>query len=222
MTSSRRNALRQRLRTEPTAQQLRRHACTYAAAGWRVAPGAEWSEREQRYRCATPDCRVKGIHALTVDTRGNGEFCGASPDIAATKDFTTINTIWRRPYPVFLSTGDVCDVLALEVPLARRVVARLDSWNELGPVAASGDQILIFTTPRRRSPAIADPWARWHGHGQWVPLPPSGRGTAAVAWIRPLAATIRLALSHRVLDALDLAIDARRESEPSFVIGRTG
>ncbi|MBV9208269.1 MAG: bifunctional DNA primase/polymerase [Actinobacteria bacterium] len=181
-------------------QPLGEAAAQYASAGWPVCVGAH------RYRgtraamepgracsCDRVGCPAPGAHPVSPAWQ-----------MQATVDLNLIKSWWEtRPEAnVILVTGRVFDVL--DVPLAAGVAALEElerAGVAAGPVAAVGEDRMLFFVITKGSPADEDEWwscgldcepesvvagVRWHCRDSYVLAPPSRCAAGqAVRWLRP-------------------------------------
>jgi hypothetical protein len=194
-------------------------AAEFVAAGWPVAPGSWWDPHDGRYRCAEPDCVTESLHPTLPDFASQlARRCQIGVTRAATRDPDTVNDRWgSHPYSVLLPTGHVADAIELGPVLARRALAVLAAYEQLGPAAVYPNRrVLLFTTVARAldAPLTAEltrAGALHHSTGSWVPLPPTTLASGEVTWARtPEAARWRLPSPRHVADALRLAAMSSR------------
>jgi len=154
---------------------LRRAALRYADHGWPVVPGAYLTP--DRYACG-PLCPTVACHPA-LDRW----------EIAASTETVDVDLWWTRvPYSVLLATGRAFDVIEVPtrigLPAARAAV--------LGPVAvAPAGRWMFFVEPGDELRAeLADQTdVVLHGHGSWVPAPPTRTLDGRIRWEVPPAVT---------------------------------
>ncbi|AEV82437.1 DNA primase [Actinoplanes sp. SE50] len=151
--------------------RLRRAAQTFAGHGWAVAPGAVLTG--PRFDCGRPGCPITGCHPA-VDSLAE----------AATTDPGRVAAWWRRrPHNVLLTTGERFDVLEVPALLGRPVADRA-----AGPVAVTAGGRWMFLVrpgcPLRAELDLRQDVVR-HGHGSWIPAPPSRMVEGPVRWVIP-------------------------------------
>ncbi|HEY5835894.1 bifunctional DNA primase/polymerase [Streptomyces sp.] len=161
----------------PSRDELTRAA---AGAGYPVAPAAHpdgFGCSCDRIGCPTP-----GLHPVSLAWQTQ-----------ATTDPQAVDH-WLRTQPLanfVTATGAAHDVLDVPAEAGRLALARLTAdAATLGPVAALGEDRLLFFTATRGTPADEDEWwpcaldchpetadehpgVRWHCRGSYVLLPPS-------------------------------------------------
>ncbi|MEU0369198.1 bifunctional DNA primase/polymerase [Streptomyces sp. NPDC006283] len=117
---------------------------------------------------------------------------------------------WAQGQPdanFITATGMVHDVLDVPLEAGRKALARLlERGIDVGPVAESGEDRMLFFTATRGTPEDEDEWwpcaldchpetmdehpgLRWHCRGSYVLVPPArlpGDGDLNVAWLRGL------------------------------------
>jgi hypothetical protein len=181
-------------------QPLGDAAAQYASMGWPVCVGAHTyrgtraaMERGRGCSCDRVGCPAPGAHPVSPAWQ-----------MQATVDLNVIQRWWEtRPEAnVILVTGRVFDVL--DVPLAAGSAAfgQMEAAGvPVGPVAAVGQDRMLFFVVTRGSPADEDEWwtsgldcepesvvqgLRWHCRDSYVLAPPS-RDEAGLAarWLRP-------------------------------------
>lgn len=157
--------------------RLRRQAQRYAEHGWAVTPGACLTGH--RFDCGRPGCPIMMCHPAME----------AWEDTATTDD-DLVHRWWRRrPYSVLLVTGRRFDALEVPAALGLRVLgsARLHRAG-IGPVAvtAAGRWMVLVRpgAPLRSELAHRLDVVR-HGHGSWIPAPPSRMLEGPVRWAVP-------------------------------------
>ena len=204
------------IQTRPSSPPPRLVAAAqaYVGAGWPVAPGSWWDLAHGRYQCTQAGCTTEAMHPTLAEATGSATSrCQVSATQASTRDLGAVAARWGRwPYAVLLPTGYVADVVELREPAARRVLAVLAEYDQLGPVAAVPDgRVLLFTEVAipLDSDLIAEftaAGALHHGRGSWVPLPPSRLAAGPVEWTESPGTTQWELLSlDMVADALRLA-----------------
>ena len=182
--------------------------------GWPVCPGAHprrgldgMPEEGRACSCDRVGCPAPGAHPESPTWQ-----------MQATVDNETIRQWWEtRPEAnVILVTGRVFDVLDVPAAGGTTALARMAADGErTGPVAAQGDERLLFFVATRGAPADEDEWwscgldaspdvstqtgaLRWHCRDSFVLAPPSRYGTGQdVRWVRqptghPLPDALRL------------------------------
>ncbi|MDG4765045.1 bifunctional DNA primase/polymerase [Solwaraspora sp. WMMD406] len=199
--------------------RLRRGALHYAAHGWPVTPGAYL--KDGRFCCDRPGCPTASCHpALESWERSASD----RPD--------RVSSWWRRqPHAVLLATGYAFDVLEMPARLGLRVLCTV---RLRGGAAAPGHGQL-------RGPVAVTPTGRWmflvrpgdalrpelaesldviqHGHGSWIPAPPTLLPEGAVRWaVRPEEVRWQVpdsyAVQRIVVDARESATSPRRLPHP--------
>jgi hypothetical protein len=206
---------RSRTRGAERHQPLGAVAVRYAAMGWPVCLGSR-PGMGSACSCDQLGCPAPGAHPVSPAWQ-----------LQATVDMNVIQGWWEtRPEAnILLVTGRVFDVL--DVPLtegtdALERMARAHVTS--GPVAAMGDDRMLFFVLTRGSPADEDEWwscgldsepdtvtpgLRWHCRDSYVLAPPSRpAGGAPGRWLHrpeeyPLPDALRL-LEHLV-DACEAA-----------------
>lgn len=157
----------------------------FLAAGWPVAPGAWWDERDLAYRCGQDGCchRMRGLHPV-----------GGRLD-----PVLDVRPWQRSPATVLLLTGWGIDVLEVDLRTVGVDSGMLTRLSEAGPVA-----LLDVVLPRLLLPvaadrvvgpalgaAVVDGFARRtgaagigrHGAGSWVALPPARLRGGTTRWV---------------------------------------
>jgi hypothetical protein len=150
--------------------RLRRHALRYAGHGWAVTPGACLTG--SRFSCGRPGCPIMTCHPAMESWAET-----------ASTDTRTVQRWWRhRPYSVLLATGRLFDVLEVPASLGSRAGA------EAGPVAVTAAGRWMFLV-RPGAPLRDELDHRLdvvrHGHGSWIPAPPSRMFEGPVRWAVP-------------------------------------
>lgn len=198
-----------------------------AAVSLPVAPAAHpTADSGSRCSCDRIGCPTPGMHPVSFAWQTQ-----------ATTDPEQISR-WLRAEPLanfVTATGRNHDVLDVPAAAGRIALARLDADAvPTGPVAAYGDERLLFFTATRGTPEDEDEWwpceldchpetldehpgLRWHCRGSYVLLPPSRLpdGTA-VTWVRPpeLPLPDPLPLLAHLTDAsAQAAAEEKREAE---------
>jgi hypothetical protein len=189
-------------------------ACSYAAMGWPVCPGAQPRQRQQRERSCSCDrigCPAPGAHPLSPAWK-----------LQATTDPAVTAHWWEeRPQAsVLLVTGRSFDVLDVPADAGLLAIRRLErSSFPAGPVALSAAERALFFVATRAALADDDEWwschldcapevlpevsgLRWHCRDSYVVAPPSrlSNGTAARWLVEPGTRTLPDAL--RLLEVL--------------------
>ncbi|MGC5566215.1 bifunctional DNA primase/polymerase [Streptomyces sp. FR-108] len=163
-----------------------------AGAGLPLAPAAHPSA----YRCSCDrvGCPTPARHPVSFAWQTQ-----------STTDRAQIER-WARHQPLanfITATGMVHDVLDVPVEAGQEALERLlGSGIEVGPVALSGDDRMLFFTATRGTPEDEDEWwpceldchpetmdehpgLRWHCRGSYVLVPPARLpGDLVVAWVR--------------------------------------
>jgi Bifunctional DNA primase/polymerase, N-terminal len=168
---------------------LRRAAQGYANREWRVVPGAFLIG--DRYVCG-PLCPTVSCHPA-VDQWEN----------LASSDLSDVDGWWADvPYSVLLATGHLFDVI--ETPSRMGIPA---IWKGMvGPVAVTpAGRWMFFVEPgdglRPEFAAHLD--VVMHGHGSWVPAPPTRTPLGRIRWaVAPTDTGWRLPDPYAVQDAL--------------------
>ncbi|AEW93730.1 MULTISPECIES: bifunctional DNA primase/polymerase [Streptomycetaceae] len=167
-----------------------------ADAGFPLAPAAHPSaESGSRCSCDRVGCPTPGMHPVSFAWQTQ-----------ATTDHGQV-TRWLRGHPAanfITATGRNHDVLDVPADAGRLALERLAAEpTPTGPVAAYGDDRLLFFTATRGHPEDEEEWwpceldchpetldehpgLRWHCRGSYVLVPPAALpdGTA-VTWVRP-------------------------------------
>ena len=200
----RRNKVSEWLRWRPgrsrarTAEDRDRLLLGAAAASFPVAPAAHPSG--VGCSCDRIGCPAPGMHPVSFAWQTE-----------ATTDSAQI-TRWLRAEPpanFVTATGSSHDVLDVPAEAGRFALDRIGRGTEpsggadAGPVAAYGEDRLLFFTATRGTPVDEDEWwpceldchpetlderpgLRWHCRGSYVLLPPSRLPDgSAVTWLRP-------------------------------------
>jgi Bifunctional DNA primase/polymerase, N-terminal len=187
-------------------------AAQYASMGWPVCLGAHAyrgtlaaMERGRACSCDRVGCPAPGAHPTSPAWQ-----------MQATVDLSVIRDWWEiRPEAnVILVTGRVFDVLDVPAVAGAAALERLDEAGvAVGPVAAVGQERMLFFVMTRGSPTDEDEWwscgldsepesvvagLRWHCRDSYVPAPPSRDASGQAArWLRspqehPLPDALRL------------------------------
>ncbi|MFF4228107.1 bifunctional DNA primase/polymerase [Streptomyces sp. NPDC001820] len=194
---SRESRLPQWLRRRPKntdAEDSRRVTLLLAAgaAGLPLAPAAY--PVSYRCSCERMGCPTPGRHPVSFAWQTQ-----------STTDPAQIER-WAEGQPeanFITATGMVHDVLDVPLEAGRSALARLlERGIEVGPVAESGADRMLFFTATRGTPEDEDEWwpceldchpetmdehpgLRWHCRGSYVLVPPARLpGELAVAWVR--------------------------------------
>lgn len=194
---SRESRLPQWLRRRPKntdAEDSRRETLLLAAAaaGLPLAPAAY----PVSYRCSCEriGCPTPGRHPVSFAWQTQ-----STTDSAQIERWAT-----GQPHANFITaTGMVHDVLDVPQEAGRSALARLlERGIEVGPVAESGSDRMLFFTATRGTPEDEDEWwpceldchpetmdehpgLRWHCRGSYVLVPPARLpGELDVAWVR--------------------------------------
>jgi hypothetical protein len=188
---------------------LRRHALRYARHGWPVTPGACLTGH--RFACGRPGCPIMACHPAIeswVDS--------------ATTDTRQILQWWRhRPCTVLLATGDRFDALEVPATLGLRALgtARLLGPFARGPVAVTATGRWMFlVSPGRPLRSELDNRLDIvrHGHGSWIPAPPSRMLEGPVRWVvEPERTQWRLPDAAVVQSLLTDALGTVRTPQPT-------
>src|SRR6204780_2820792 len=167
-------------------------AAGYAAMGWPVCAGAHLPGRPHRGAAA--------VRACSCDRMG----CpapGAHPvspawQVEATADPAAVFGLWlaRPEANVILPTGRVFDVLDVPAAAGTSALERMTAAGvAVGPVAALGQDRMMFFVVTRGSPTDEDEWwscgldcepegvvagLRWHCRDSYVLAPPSSGASA--------------------------------------------
>ena len=196
----RRRGGRRRGRAADRLQPLGDVAAQYASMGWPVCVGAHpyrgtraAMEPGRACSCDRVGCPAPGAHPVS-----------AAWQMQATVDLNVIQSWWEtRPEAnVILVTGRVFDVLDVPVAAGSVALGQMEAAGApVGPVAAIGQDRMLFFVVTRGSPADEDEWwscgldcepesvvegLRWHCRDSYVLAPPS-RYAAGLAsrWLRP-------------------------------------
>ncbi|HET6214668.1 MAG TPA: bifunctional DNA primase/polymerase [Micromonosporaceae bacterium] len=185
--------------------RLGRAAQRFAAHGWDVVPGARWTG--DRYRCDDAGCPTFGCHPATDHW-----------ELVASHDPAIVADWWRgMPYTVLLPTGTAFDVI--EVPAT--IGNQASRGAVIGPVAvAAGGRWMFLVRPGDGlRPELADrPDIVLHGHGSWVPAPPTRERGGPIRWeISPDRASWRLPSSYAVQERLITALANARRGDRTHV-----
>ncbi|MEV5613063.1 bifunctional DNA primase/polymerase [Streptomyces sp. NPDC052225] len=163
-----------------------------AAAGLPLAPAAH--PADYRCSCNRIGCPTPGTHPVSFAWQTQ-----------STTDRGQIER-WARHQPLanfITATGMVHDVLDVPVEAGEEALERLlSSGVEVGPVALSGGDRMLFFTATRGTPADEDEWwpceldchpetmdehpgLRWHCRGSYVLIPPARLpADRTVTWLR--------------------------------------
>ncbi|MYX76212.1 bifunctional DNA primase/polymerase [Streptomyces sp. SID3915] len=186
--------LRRRPKPQPEADDAARSALLLAVAeaGMPISPAAH----PVGYRCSCEriGCPTPARHPVSFAWQTQ-----------STTDRAQIER-WAAGQPLanfITATGMVHDVLDVPLPAGRDALDRLTTAGiDVGPVAQSGDDRLLFFTATRGTPEDEDEWwpceldchpetmdehpgLRWHCRGSYVLLPPARLpGELDVHWIR--------------------------------------
>jgi Bifunctional DNA primase/polymerase, N-terminal len=147
---------------------LRRAAQRYAERGWRVVPGA--ALKDDRYVCG-PLCPTVSCHPA-VDRW----------EVAASYRSDDVDDWWAHSaFSVLLATGYTFDVI--EVPA--RIGAAAARSTILGPVAVAPTgrwMFLVEPGDSLRPELSAQLDVVLHGHGSWIPAPPTRTPGGRIRW----------------------------------------
>jgi hypothetical protein len=147
---------------------LRRAAQRYAERGWRVVPGA--ALKDDRYVCG-PLCPTVSCHPA-VDRW----------EVAASYRSDDVDDWWAHSaFSVLLATGYTFDVI--EVPA--RIGAAAARSTILGPVAVAptGRWMFLVEPGDSLRPELSDQLdVVLHGHGSWIPAPPTRTPGGRIRW----------------------------------------
>ncbi|MFB6815315.1 bifunctional DNA primase/polymerase [Streptomyces sp. NPDC056347] len=194
-----------------------------AEAGMPIAPAAH----PVGYRCSCEriGCPTPARHPLSFAWQTQ-----------STTDRAQIER-WARSQPqanFITATGMIHDVLDVPLSAGSQALERLLAAGiEVGPVARSGDDRMLFFTATRGTPEDEDEWwpceldchpetmdehpgLRWHCRGSYVLLPPARLpGELDVAWVRgpELSLPDPLTLLETLTDACAQYADAADQSE---------
>ncbi|HVW45031.1 MAG TPA: bifunctional DNA primase/polymerase [Amycolatopsis sp.] len=128
----------------------------------------------------------------------------------------------ERPYSLLVATGKVVDAVEVDIELGKRAARLLRATGHPAPIVATPDGRWLFLTtvadslPERLA---TDADVRWHGHGSWVPLPPTPFQHGVVhwrvkpdvwGWQLPEAAAVHAVLA-RALDQSASAAEASQQ-----------
>ncbi|WP_037906413.1 bifunctional DNA primase/polymerase [Actinacidiphila yeochonensis] len=179
-------------------------------AGFPVAPAAH----PDGFGCSCEriGCPIPGLHPISPAWQTQ-----ASTDPQRVED-------WLRVHPmanVVAATGEHVDVLDVPVEAGLVALERLSAdAATLGPVAALGEERMLFFTETRGTPADEDEWwpceldshpetaeerpgIRWHCRGSYVLLPPARLPSGdIVRWLPDLGPDLPLPDPLPVLDIL--------------------
>ncbi|RFU86102.1 DNA primase [Streptomyces triticagri] len=212
-------------RPGPTAVEDDREALLVAAAdaGLPLAPAAH----PAGYRCSCEriGCPTPARHPLSFAWQTQ-----------STTDRSQLER-WARNQPdanFITATGMVHDVLDVPLEAGRSALQELLAAGiEVGPVADSGGERMLFFTATRGTPEDEDEWwpceldchpetmdehpgLRWHCRGSYVLVPPARLpGELGVSWIRGLEHPLPdpLTLLEPLTDACARYIDAHQSPE---------
>jgi hypothetical protein len=187
--------LRRRPKESPSGELHRETLLTAAAAaGLPLSPAAH----PIGYRCSCDrvGCPTPARHPLSFAWQTQ-----------STTDRAQVER-WVRSQPdanFITATGMVLDVLDVPLDAGRSALERLLAQGiEVGPVARSGEDRMLFFTATRGTPEDEDEWwpceldchpetmdehpgLRWHCRGSYVLVPPARLpGGASVDWVRGL------------------------------------
>lgn len=195
-----------------------------AAAGFPLAPAAH----PEGYGCSCEriGCPTPGRHPVSFAWQTQ-----------ATSDPNQV-TRWAssRPLANFITaTGLSHDVLDVPLAAGEQALERLEREGvEVGPVASSADDRMLFFTATRGTPDDEDEWwpceldchpetmdehpgLRWHCRGSYVLVPPSrldaGNG-AGIRWVRPPERSLPDPLT--LLEALTDACAVHAAERPEY------
>jgi hypothetical protein len=163
-----------------------------AAAGLPLAPAAH--PLGHRCSCDRIGCPAPAAHPVSFAWQTQ-----ATAEVAQVERWATAD-----PAANFVTaTGRVHDVLDVPAEAGRRALERLLAQGaEVGPVAESGEERMLFFTQTRGTPEDEDEWwpcaldchpetmaehpgLRWHCRGSYVLVPPSLLpGERRVGWVR--------------------------------------
>ncbi|WP_326697229.1 bifunctional DNA primase/polymerase [Streptomyces sp. NBC_01754] len=186
--------LRRRPKPQPEADDAARLALLLAVAeaGMPISPAAH----PVGYRCSCEriGCPTPARHPVSFAWQTQ-----------STTDRAQIER-WAAGQPLanfITATGMIHDVLDVPLPAGRDALDRLIAAGvDVGPVALSGDDRMLFFTATRGTPEDEDEWwpceldchpetmdehpgLRWHCRGSYVLLPPARLpGELDVHWIR--------------------------------------
>ncbi|MEV6795544.1 bifunctional DNA primase/polymerase [Streptomyces sp. NPDC051320] len=197
--------LRRRPKESPDGELRRETLLTAAAAaGLPLSPAAH----PIGYRCSCDrvGCPTPARHPLSFAWQTQ-----------STTDRSQVER-WVRNQPeanFITATGMVLDVLDVPLDAGRSALERLLAQGiDVGPVARSGEDRMLFFTATRGTPEDEDEWwpceldchpetmdehpgLRWHCRGSYVLVPPARLpGGASVDWVR--------GLEHELPDPLTL------------------
>lgn len=192
---------------DPRRDDLTRAA---ARAGFPVAPAAH----PEGYGCSCErvGCPIPGLHPISLAWQTQ-----------ATTDEQRVDH-WLRTHPpanFVTATGRDHDVLDVPAEAGRLALERLTvDAATLGPVAAQGEERLLFFTATRGTPVDEDEWwpceldchpetaderpgVRWHCRGSYVLLPPARLPSGdSMEWLPDLGPDLPLPDPLPVLDIL--------------------
>jgi Bifunctional DNA primase/polymerase, N-terminal len=175
-------------------------AAQYASMGWPVCAGEHFHrgtgaamEPGRACSCDRVGCPAPGAHPVSPAWQ-----------MQATVDLNVIQSWWEtRPEAnVILVTGRVFDVLDVPVATGSAALAQMiAAGTAVGPVAAFGQDRMLFFVLTRGSPADEDEWwscgldsepesvvqgLRWHCRDSYVLAPPSRYAPGLAGhWLRP-------------------------------------
>jgi bifunctional DNA primase/polymerase-like protein len=191
---------RGRSRAVERDQPLGAAAAQYASMGWPVCVGAHpyrgtraAMEPGRACSCDRVGCPAPGAHPVSPAWQ-----------MQATVDLNVIQSWWEtRPEAnVILVTGRVFDVLDVPAAAGSAALGQMTAAGAaVGPVAALGQDRMLFFVLTRGSPADEDEWwscgldsepesvvqgLRWHCRDSYVLAPPSRYAPGLAArWLRP-------------------------------------
>ncbi|RMI34584.1 bifunctional DNA primase/polymerase [Streptomyces triticirhizae] len=190
----------------------REAALAAAARGWPVLPGVG-ATPNGACRCARQDCPVPGAHP------DGPELLAATADPRMTR--------WRwtvRPWaPILLATGGRAPcAVSLPAVAGPEALAALDRAGlGSGPVVATPTRWALLVRPYEL-PELGEllylqdevpSSLRFHGHGGYLPLPPSELGRGPVAWVRePARAGSGAGVLPGVAELIEVLVDAGRSA----------
>lgn len=179
--------------------QLRDAALTYAEHGWPIAPGVRPVPR-RRDGWPVPDPAVLPYHGPM------------NPN--------AVGMYWReRPYAVLVGTGfHWLDVFRLRQPTATKILESISDAGKCGPVAVLPDEQWLFLVEAGDAPPaeLLGRQVRYHGPGDWLPLPPTRIGRHAITWhVGPASVGWRLFPREELYKALRATRPRRRRRDHS-------
>ncbi|UGY91078.1 bifunctional DNA primase/polymerase [Streptomyces gobiensis] len=198
-----------------------------AAAGFPLAPAAH----PEGYGCSCEriGCPTPGRHPLSFAWQTQ-----ASTDPEQIERWAR-----NRPQANFITaTGLAHDVLDVPAEAGRAALERLETAAiEVGPVALSGHDRMLFFTATRGTPADEDEWwpceldchpetmdehpgLRWHCRGSYVLVPPAqllGEVPLDVSWVRAPERPLPdpLTLLEALTDACAAYADEKPDHDPA-------